>query len=769
MISANVFILTFDWQDINGKNVLRFQGTTEDHRSVEIVIDNVRPVFFIDRSVEQSELNFRHERKNLEMRCFQGNLVDALYFRTQRELKLASEELFRRNITTFESDLDPARRFLMERFINVQMQVTGEPEVRGEVLVFINPKIKPCDYYPELSLLSMDIETGRNNTILYSIAIHYTMGEEEKKAVFLLGKSSEPLPDYVETFSSEKEVIEAFLKYFKGCDPDIIIGWHVIGFDLMFIEERCKQLKIPFDLSRCTGKMVFGTRRMGGYFSSIPGRVVIDGPPALRSSFYSFEDFRLETVAQELLKTGKTITPEQDKLKEIEYLFNNDKRKFAEYNLQDCILVTDIFKKTGLIDLSIKRAKISGLLLDELGMMTLAFDHFYLPHIHRKGYVAPDLRNIDVSRQSPGGYVIEPKPGIYENVVVLDFKSLYPSIIRTFKIGPLSYVLAKENPVTTPGGYKFSKNTHFLADFIGELMERRTEAKKKGDRHLSQAIKILMNSFYGVMGSSGCRFYKADLASAITTTGHWLLLGSKEFFENIGYEVIYGDTDSLFVKLKEEENNNLSMVGESLAARLNKYWQKRLSEDFNTESCLEIEFEKVYTRFTINPARGGDYGAKKRYAGLIEKDSYREIEFVGMEFVRSDWTKLAKDFQEELYKRVFNNLDVKIWIQDFVAKVKNGEFNDKLIYKKRLRKDTEDYIKNVPPHVKAARLINRTNGTVYYVITKRGPIPVELEHNDFDYNHYIDKQIKPIADSLLNLLGISFDSLFQSEQLNFFN
>ncbi|MDP4174287.1 MAG: DNA polymerase domain-containing protein, partial [Bacteroidota bacterium] len=293
--------------------------------------------------------------------------------------------------------------------------------------------------------------------------------------------------------------------------------------------------------------------------------------------------------------------------------------------------------------------------------------------------------------------------------------------------------------------------------------------KKKGDRHLSQAIKILMNSFYGVMGSSGCRFYKADLASAITTTGHWLLLGSKEFFENIGYEVIYGDTDSLFVKLKEEENNNLSTVGENLAVKLNKYWQKRLSDDFNTESFLEIEFEKIYTRFTINPARGGDYGAKKRYAGLIEKGGNSEIEFVGMEFVRSDWTKLAKDFQEELYKRVFNNLDVKIWIQDFVTKVKNGEFDDKLIYKKRLRKDTEDYVKNVPPHVKAARLINRTNGTVYYVITKRGPIPVELEHNDFDYNHYIDKQIKPIADSLLNLLGISFDSLFQSEQLNFFS
>ncbi|MEJ2505464.1 MAG: hypothetical protein P8Y81_04270 [Ignavibacteriaceae bacterium] len=139
-----------------------------------------------------------------------------------------------------------------------------------------------------------------------------------------------------------------------------------------------------------------------------------------------------------------------------------------------------------------------------------------------------------------------------------------------------------------------------------------------------------------------------------------------------------------------------------------------------------------------------------------------------MEFVRSDWTKLAKDFQVELYNKVFHNEEVESWIKELVNKVKNGEFDEKLVYRKRLRKDVEEYTKNIPQHVKAARMLGETSGTVYYVITKRGPIPIELKHNDIDYEHYIEKQLKPVADSVLSLLGISFDSIVQSDQLSFF-
>jgi DNA polymerase II len=139
-----------------------------------------------------------------------------------------------------------------------------------------------------------------------------------------------------------------------------------------------------------------------------------------------------------------------------------------------------------------------------------------------------------------------------------------------------------------------------------------------------------------------------------------------------------------------------------------------------------------------------------------------------MEFVRSDWTKLAKEFQVELYERVLYNNEVTNWMNSFVDKVYKGNFDEKLVYKKRLRKDVEEYVKNVPPQVRAARMLSDVGNTVYYVITRRGPVPIELMPKDIDYQHYIDKQLKPIANSILVLLGQSFDSIVVSGQLNFF-
>jgi DNA polymerase-2 len=488
----------------------------------------------------------------------------------------------------------------------------------------------------------------------------------------------------------------------------------------------------------------------------------------LRASFFNFEDFKLETVAQELLGVGKTITPDENKIEEIDRLFKEDKTALAEYNLQDAILVTDIYKKTGLIELSIHRAQISGLLMDQLGMMTAAFDHFYLPRLHRAGFVAPNLKDIHASEHAAGGYVIEPNPGIYENVIVLDFRSLYPSIIQTFKIDPYSLLMKDVDTIETLNGYKFSSTLHILPDFIDELIELRNIAKKKKDKQLSQAIKILMNSFYGVMGSYGCRFYHPDLPRAITGSGHKLLLGSKDYLEKKELKVIYGDTDSLFVMLKDVSTDDGETQGKKIVKELNIYWKNKLKKEFKVESYLELEFEKYYRKFIITPARGAEIGAKKRYAGLLVKDGKENIEFVGMEFVRSDWTKLAKEFQIELYEKIFNGDEVEDWIREVIQKLKSGKFDDKLIYRKRLRKEVEDYTKNVPPHARAAKLLNEPRDIIYYAITQRGPIPIELKHNDFDYDHYIEKQLKPIADSVLSLLGKNFDGIAETDQLSFF-
>ncbi|HSW53760.1 MAG TPA: DNA polymerase II [Ignavibacteriaceae bacterium] len=764
--SAKVFILTGEWQDIRGKNMLKFVGTSDELGTVELTFPNT-PVFFIERKSFISNLSVPYNRKEVDLKSLDEKEVDALYFNSQRDLRTAAEELERMSITTFEADVDPARRFLMERFINAQVKVEGVCYQKNNLASFTNPKIELCEFTPNLLIASIDIETGSQNSQLYSIAAQHS-GKEEEKKVFIISEKKEKLPAHISTYPDEKELLFGFLKWFNEKDPDVVIGWHVIGFDLMFLENKCRELNLSFNIARADGRVSLRQRKPRGYFASVTGRIIIDGPQALRTSFFTFEDYRLETVAQELLAEGKTIAADKDKVEEIERLFIEDKATLAEYNLNDAILVTNIFKKAGLIELSVRRSQLSGLLMDELGMMTAAFDHFLLPKLHRVGYVAPNVKDLESSEHAAGGYVMDPVPGIYDDVIVLDFKSLYPSIIQTFKIDPYSNLKSKIDTIKTLNGFKFSSTQHFLPEFIDKLIEQRNLAKKKNDKQLSQAIKILMNSFYGVMGSFGCRFYHPNLPTAITGTGQKLLMGSKDFLAEQGYEVIYGDTDSLFVKLKEGEGENAQVNGESIAEELNMYWSEKIQNEFGLKSYLEIEFEKYYRKFILTPARGSESGAKKRYAGLISEKSKESIEFVGMEFVRSDWTRLAKEFQIELYNRIFNNEEIENWLREIVKKVKDGEYDDKLVYRKRLRKDVDEYTKNIPQHVKAARMLPETSGTVYYVITKRGPIPVELKHTDIDYDHYIEKQLKPIADSVLTLLGESFDSIVQSDQLSFF-
>ncbi len=767
-MSTKIFLLTGDWFDYQGRNILRFFGTSEELGTIEVIINNNKPVFFIERDALLTGIKSKYLRKEVEMKNFYGQPVDAIYFNTMKELRQAVDYLNEVGITTYESDVDPVRRFLMERFINAQMKVTGESKIKNGITIFINPRLEPCEITPHLVVASLDIETSSKGNQLYSVAVHITGRKGEVNKILMLGDSKLNVPESISLFSDERNLLLSFFDWFNFIDPDIIIGWHIVGFDLLFLDNKCKELNIDFNIGRDGSRVSIRKREPRGYFASLPGRVIIDGPNALRTAFFNFEDFKLETVAQELLGTGKTITPEEDKVKEIERQFQRNKIALAEYNIQDAILVTKILEKTNIINLFIKRSQLSGLLMDLLAMITAAFDHFYLPKLHRFGYVAPDVKDLQTDEHSAGGHVLEPVPGIYDNVVVLDFKSLYPSIIQTFKIDPLSRLLSHIDTIQTPEGYKFSRTQHFLPEFISQLMIQRSIARKNNDAALSQAIKILMNSFYGVMGSYGCRFYHPDLPSAITSTGKYLLLGSKKFIENLRYKVVYGDTDSLFVMIINKPDSDYNKEGEQIAEQLNQFWKEELKKKFQVDSFLEIEFEKHYRKFIITPARGSEVGAKKRYAGLIKRNGVTEIEFVGMEFVRSDWTRLAKEFQTELYSRIFNNQEIDDWIRSYVNKLRKGEFDNKLIYKKRLRKDVEEYQKNIPPHVRAAKLLLNPRDTVYYVITHRGPIPIQLKHDDIDYDHYIEKQLKPIADSVLVLLGKSFDDIVNIDQLSIF-
>ena len=672
-------------------------------------------------------------------------------------------------IRTFESDIRARDRLLMDTFIKGWVRVRGSYERSKGMRCFVNPALEAYDSKaapksPTLTCCSLDIETSIETSTILCIGAHVTGGSATENRVFMKGNGVANPETGLSFHDTERQMLLDFLSWFTEADPDLIIGWNVIGFDLSFLAARAKALGLDLTLGR--GGRGFSIAERSGRFSraTVPGRVVLDGPQLLRSSFYTFESYSLENISQKVLGEGKLIEPVENRALEIERLYRENTAMLAEYNLKDCILVSEIFKTLGLIDLTVRRSMLSGLLLDQVGYSTAAFEHLLLPRLHQHGFVAPDLEDIQADAASAGGYVFTPKAGLYSDVLHLDFRSLYPTIIRTFFIDPLSLACNTENPVQTPSGHTFSKSTHILSAFIAELMAARAEARKSNDAALSQAIKILMNSFYGVMGSTGCRLYNKALADAITGTGQWLLQESKIWLETCGHEVLYGDTDSLFLR-PATTTLSLSAQGADIANRLTEYWRERLELEYGVESQLFVEFKKHYLRFLLPVARGSLEGAKKRYAGLVAKENGTELEFIGLEAVRSDWTPLAREFQRELYARVFEGQSIGIWLREYLERIRTGHYDDKLTYQKRLHRDPNEYSESAPPYVRAARLLGKRVRQVRYVMTIAGPVPVELNPRNPDYIHYIDRQIKPIANAMLETIGSSFDEKVKPVQL----
>jgi DNA polymerase-2 len=157
--------------------------------------------------------------------------------------------------------------------------------------------------------------------------------------------------------------------------------------------------------------------------------------------------------------------------------------------------------------------------------------------------------------------------------------------------------------------------------------------------------------------------------------------------------------------------------------------------------------------------RGAEKGSKKRYAGMINKNGENKMVFKGLETVRTDWTPLAREFQKELYHRIFNNKPYEAFIHETNDALLYGELNDKLTYTKRLRRPLESYTSTQPPQVKAARKMKNPGRKIQYVITLNGPEPIENLTSSPDYQHYVDKQLAPVVDSILHFLDTSFEKI----------
>ncbi|GAA6185781.1 DNA polymerase II [Aliiglaciecola sp. NS0011-25] len=783
------FILTRKVVERNGCACIEFWLSTEQG-PVKIITDQQKPVMFIanhDVSRARALLNqsgIALEFKSVKLKTFEQTSVNALYFATTGPFYRARDILAAAKITAFENDIRLPDRYMMERFICAGAYFTGEVQneqskATSGYISLKNARLKPADYIPKLTLVSLDIECSMDGE-LYSIGL----SSGDFKQVIMIGQP-EDNQDWLIWVEDEKRLIEQLNLSITHFDPDLIIGWNIINFDFKVLTQRANKLNVRLRLGRDGSDVYWRESRNDSNqaFMNIAGRVVIDGIDSLKTATYHFDSFSLENVAQALLGEGKDTTDVDNRVAAITHDFNHNKLKLAKYNLQDCVLVERIFEHTNLISYLLLRSQLTGLELDKIGGSVAAFINLYLPKLHRSGYVSPN-RPANGGLASPGGYVMDSFPGLYKNVLVLDFKSLYPSIIRTFKIDPLGLVeglLEPENAIPGFRGGLFSRDKHFLPDIITSLWRQRDEAKRQQDTARSQAIKIIMNSFYGVLGSGGCPFYDTRLASSITMRGHEIMQTTAAWIEEKGYKVIYGDTDSTFVWLENTKGVEQALdIGKTLEREINQMWQQKIQQQLDLTCHLEIEFETLFSTFLMPTIRGAETGSKKRYAGLkYASGKQPELIFKGLETVRSDWTKLAKEFQPTLYRMVFANQDVSAYLLNVIRKIRSGECDEQLVYRKRLRQPLVQYTKNVPPHVKAARIADEQNkqlnkplryqnkGWISYVITLDGPQPVDYIHSALDYEHYIDKQIRPIAEGILPFINVSFEDI-TSDQLGLF-
>ncbi len=404
----------------------------------------------------------------------------------------------------------------------------------------------------------------------------------------------------VTSVPSERALLTVLGERLRARDPDVVTGWNVVDFDLQVLAARHAAHGIPFDVGRVPGGLAVRSRPGGRRSVELAGRAVLDAMRLVRASGRRLDDFTLDGVAQAIL--AWTSIP--------------------------------------------------------------AFERIYGAALRARQVVPPARTDAPISGAA-GGTVLAAQAGLFENVLVLDFRSLYPSLMRTFHLDPLAHARATARPrpddLVAPNGARFDRTEGILPGILERYAREREAALRAGDETAAYVYKILQNSFYGVLGASGCRYARTELAGAITSFGQLFLRAARDWFEARGHEVLYGDTDSVFVRsgLGDEAGHAaLSGLGGELAVALNRHLAERIRGEQDVASHLAMRCEKVYRRFFIPRLRGDaspdGRGRGKGYAGLLLlPGDATEVEVRGMEAVRSDSTPLARRFQVELLRRLW--------------------------------------------------------------------------------------------------------------------
>jgi DNA polymerase I len=554
---------------------------------------------------------------------------------------------------------------------------------------------------------------------------------------------------------NDKPVIEEFITYICQFDPDIIASYGANTVDWTYLRGRSQKLKLKLTFDRA--KLEPHTSVYGHV--STTGTVNID----LADFIDVFPEVKVKTLWNFANHLG-VMKERQSIIEDVEftdYWDNKQKREeLKRFGLDSACKVQGT--ATLLLDFAMQLARLTSLPLDHVMTAAVGFrvEWFLIKQAQKIGELIPK-RIEQPYRPYAGGLVLSPKPGLHENIAVLDFKSMYPNIMITYNLSPDTYIAPNE-PEPAGGVYEAPEVKHkfrktppgFYKEALTYLLNVRSTLRQKiktlnpktVEYHVldarQKAVKIITNAAYGYAGWIEAKWYIKPVAEAASAWGRHTILTATQMAEKAGIQVVYGDTDSLFL------NYNQPRV-------------VKLETEIKRELKLEVEVGEVYKRIFFTEA-------KKRYAGLRQDGS---LDIVGLEVIRGDWAEVAKKVQEHVLEIILKEQSPKKaidYVRSVIADLKHRKvpLHDLIIWK-TLTKPPEDYAIKAP-HVEASKMLKEkgwrlTGGDKvgYVILTGKGRLYSRVKpyffakYEEIDVNYYITNQVLPAATRILSFFDVT--------------
>ena len=541
----------------------------------------------------------------------------------------------------------------------------------------------------------------------------------------------------------EEDMISWLSKYFKNIDPDLLTGYNIDNFDVPYIINRAKRLKVDFTLNNT---------------------VVFDFEAGYIHIKHDEESYALDDVAKKELGYGKIERQEVWKMTALDRYF---------YCYWDVRIIIELDAKIGVLSYHEHLSVINNSHISQTFYPTT----FIYNTMITKVFDTPLKFKINLDKERKenidGGLVFEPSTGIFENVMVFDISGSYPSMIMTYNISPETIIYKDGKPI----GFRTDVKG-VLPAVIEQMLNERRRVKKlmkeekdpilrDGYDKYQYAFKTVTNAFYGVFVSVKFAMFNKFLAGKITETARATIMMIKDFAETLGYIVLYGDTDSIFIKAKTK---NITEEGKELANKINDYIKEERKKQ-GLVNYTKIEFEKVFTKWLQT-------GVKKRYAGIYKKDNGEdELLIKGYEVRRRGNSLYTKITQREFIRLLLT--DVALAKKFYKEEERKWNEEKVSVYKiainYAMRNNIEEYTTNLPVirAVKNSRRkgikIDENLGRfwVYYLkngeeiaFTPNSEIPHKLP---IDYKLHKDKCFTSPLESLYALIGeqTSLNSFFE--------